>query len=194
MITFIIPTVGRKSLIDSIKSLEDQTNPNWNAIVVFDGISRTIDETDKIKVVEIEKNGQGINSAGNVRNRGMDLVTTKWIGFLDDDDIVSNDYVDKFYKESANYSDVDVIIFRMKNKSGTILPPIDTDNFYKNEVGISFVIKKSIFDAGFEFVPSSIEDYTYLDLLRANDYKIMIMITSLISYEKHKGCTNKQRH
>ena len=43
--------------------------------------------------------GVAINNAGNVRNYGMSFVETEWIAFLDDDDIIADDYLEKFYEE-----------------------------------------------------------------------------------------------
>jgi hypothetical protein len=37
-ITFIIPTIGRKTLSNAIKSLLEQDDNNWNAIIIFDGV------------------------------------------------------------------------------------------------------------------------------------------------------------
>jgi glycosyltransferase involved in cell wall biosynthesis len=71
-LTFIIPTIGRPSLKYAIKSLKDQTIQNWNAIIIFDGIKCNIENNDsRIQIIEIEKKGININSAGNVRNYGM---------------------------------------------------------------------------------------------------------------------------
>ena len=87
MITFIIPSIGRDTLINSIQSIQNQTNENWKLIVIFDGVKSTLDfQDDKIKVFEIEKTGECTNNAGNVRNYGMQYVDTEWIAFLDDDD------------------------------------------------------------------------------------------------------------
>ena len=95
MITFIIPTIGRNTLINTIKSLQNQTNMNWNAIIIFDGIKSNLKHINypNINIIEIEKKGQSINSAGNVRNEGIKLVKTPWVGFVDDDDILMNNYV-----------------------------------------------------------------------------------------------------
>jgi glycosyltransferase involved in cell wall biosynthesis len=177
-ITFIIPTIGRTTLINSIKSLINQTNKNWKAIIIFDGIKSNIDNIDnRIKIVEIEKMGINQNSAGNVRNYGMSLVETEWIGFLDDDDIISDDYVDIFNKElninNYNNIDLDLIIFRMK-MGNRIIPKLKTDNFYICDVGISFVMKKKIYDNGTKFIPDGAEDYLYLNNIRKKGYKIMI--------------------
>ena len=50
-ITFIVPTIGRISLNNSIKSLLNQTIENWNAIIIFDGIKCNIENND-FKCVE----------------------------------------------------------------------------------------------------------------------------------------------
>jgi glycosyltransferase involved in cell wall biosynthesis len=173
-ITFIIPTIGRETLIKSIKSLQNQTNQNWNAIIIFDGIKSNININDpRIKIIEIDKKGKDKNSAGLVRNIGIKYVKTKWIGFLDDDDYLDDDYIDIFYNELKLNSDLDVLIFRMKDKDN-IFPELDTDNFYINHVGISFIINKEIFNNNLEFIPSSSEDFDYLDRIRTNKYKIII--------------------
>jgi glycosyltransferase involved in cell wall biosynthesis len=173
-ITFIIPTIGRPTLSKSIQSLINQTNKNWEAIVIFDGIKPNIEVNDeRIKVIQIDKKGRDKNSAGLVRNIGIELAKTNWIGYLDDDDYLANDYIDCFYEELNLNPDTDVVIFRMTHYK-TILPELETDNFYLNHVGISFVMKKKIFDNKLIFVPSSSEDYEYLNLMRNNNYKIII--------------------
>ena len=114
MITFIIPTVGRPTLKKAVESIENQTNDNWKAIVVFDGIEPTISISNpKISVIKTEKAGVGQNGAGNVRNYGMKFVDSEWIGFLDDDDTIAPDYVETFNNELTSFPFVDVIIFRM---------------------------------------------------------------------------------
>ncbi len=176
MITFIIPSIGRNTLNNAIKSIENQTSSNWKIIVVFDGIKSTITTNHpKITILEISKEGKGVNSAGNVRNHGMKHVDTEWIAFLDDDDIIASDYVETFEKEYEVHPFIDVFIFRMyRNKEQDILPLLHTDNFYINQVGISFIIKSDIFTNGLQFSPSSTEDYNFLHLLRENNYCIMI--------------------
>ena len=173
-ITFIIPTIGRATLSNSIQSLLNQTNNNWEAIIIFDGIKPNIEINDnRIKVLQIDKKGRDKNSAGLVRNIGMKYVNTNWIGYLDDDDYLANDYINCFYNELKLNPDMDVLIFRMNDKN-KILPELETDNFYLNHVGISFVIKKKIFDNNLIFIPSSGEDFEYLNLIRNNNYKIII--------------------
>jgi len=180
LITFIIPTIGRSTLINSINSLKNQTVKDWYAIIIFDGISCNIDidlDDNRIKILECEKKGVNINSAGEVRNYGMSFVETKWIAFLDDDDIIQHDYIETFYNEInlCNYLDLDLdlLIFRMNN-NGRIIPKLKTDNFYLCDVGISFILKKEIYDEDIKFTPDGAEDFLYLDKIRACGKRMMI--------------------
>lgn len=175
LVTFIIPTIGRTTLKNSIDSLLQQTVKEWNAIIIFDGIKNNINiEDDRIKIVEIDKCGKNINNAGLVRNYGISISNSVWIAFLDDDDIISNDYLEIFYREKYKYNFIDLFIFRM-NLNGRIVPKLKTDNFYLCDVGISFIMRKSIYDNGLMFINDGAEDYLYLDTIRRNNYKIMIL-------------------
>lgn len=172
-VTFIIPTVGRSTLEKTIRSLQQQTCINWFAIIIFDNVIPAIENNDpRILFIICNKLGECSNYAGRVRNYGMNFVKTQWIAFLDDDDSISPNYVEKFHEEIVNYS-TDVIIFRMHFDSD-ILPDIDTNDFYKCKVGISFAIRKKIVDSGLIFSPSKYEDYEYLSLIKSNNYTIMI--------------------
>jgi glycosyltransferase involved in cell wall biosynthesis len=175
MITFIIPTIGRNTLVDTINSLLYQTNNLWKAIIIFDGIEPIYETNDdRIQILQCEKLGQGVNRAGLVRNYGMTFVDTEWVGFVDDDDTLSSNYVEHLLNETIKY-DTDIIIFRMFNQENNIiLPNLETDHFYEAQVGISFAIKKKVFDEGCQFIASGTEDFSYLENAQINGHKIMI--------------------
>ena len=172
MLTFIIPTIGRESLKYTIDSLYKQTIHEWKCIIIFDGIEPNIIFNDsRIKIIKCDKLGIGSNSAGNVRNYGMQFVETEWIAFVDDDDTISSSYIEIFNQEFKIY-DFDVYIYRMQ-LNNQIIPSLNVNNFYVCDVGISFIIKKNIFD-NIKFIPSSIEDFEYLNKIRECNYKIII--------------------
>lgn len=179
-ITFIIPTIGRSTLINSINSLLNQTDNNWNAIIVFDGLKQNIEINDnRIKIIEIDKCGLK-NSAGSVRNEGIKLCNNSiWIGFLDDDDTLSKDYIEKLKEEININNNIDVCIFRMGYEHGYILPTIYDKNIIRNKVGISFAIKKNIDDT-ILFENNPYEDYIFLKKMQCKKYKILI--SSYVTY------------
>lgn len=194
MITFIIPTLGKESLSKAIESLENQTNKDWKAIVIFDGLKPNIEiNNPKITVLDIEKKGVGGNGAGGVRNHGMSYVDSEWIAFLDDDDTIAPDYVETFNKEIGEYPYVDVVIFRMYryNWEPNVIPFLETtDTFHANEVGISFALKTEIFKSGLKFESSSGEDFMYLTTMKDNGK--CIMISPHIKYFVH-GKTDENK-
>ena len=182
-ITFIIPTIGRNSLKNSIKSLEDQSDNNWNAIIIFDGIDINIDNmNDKIKIIKIHKKGiiEKKNCAGFVRNYGMALAkNTEWIGFLDDDDYLAPNYIEKLREEIDLNNEMDICIFRMAYKNKCVLPSKYDKNIIRTKVGISFTLKKSVADQ-ILFHNSPFEDFMYLK--DAQNKKFKIVISSYVTY------------
>lgn len=141
MITFIIPSLNRTTLSRTIDSLLKQTNPNWNAIVVFDGVDGVEFNDKRIKTYKIEKLG-GFSPhhgmAGLVRNYGIIKCDTEWIGFLDDDDTIHSDYVKILFEK---YSTYDFVVWRMKSQNGLIIPRLTNNNLIFGNVGISFCFK-----------------------------------------------------
>jgi glycosyltransferase involved in cell wall biosynthesis len=163
--TFIIPTIGRATLSRTVDSLFKQTDPNWKAIIVFDGIDPTIFTDPRIKCMKINKTGVS-NHAGNVRNSGMELVDTEWISFVDDDDTLSENYVKWLNEEIIQHPESDVILFRYQHTHGMVIPPFELNEIVLNNVGISFSMKKKLFNDGYKFVPSYCEDYELLSRIK----------------------------
>ena len=195
-ITFITPTVGRLTLINTIKSVLNQTCNNWKYIIVFDGIAispifdELIKSDPRISSIVIEKTGQQ-NYAGIVRNKGIEIADSEWIGFVDDDDIISPLYVEYMNNYIYTYPKVECIIYRMIcseniNKRGiltpvhTILPSPHHINFSKGYIGISFCYKLDLFKKGIKFEQDQFEDFILLDKIRKN--KHMILLSNYICY------------
>jgi len=93
-ITVVIPLFNRASLIlDTLYSIQAQTNNNWQCIVVDDAstdnsckvVSDLAKNDSRIKLVERDRTPKGANTC---RNIGLDLVSTEWVMFFDSDDIM----------------------------------------------------------------------------------------------------------
>jgi glycosyltransferase involved in cell wall biosynthesis len=92
----VIPTYNRFNyLLNTIKSLKEQTYSNIEIIVVNDKSTQNeyydyAWETNNIKIIHLEKNSKdifGYACAGFVRNKGIEVAFGKYIAFCDDDDI-----------------------------------------------------------------------------------------------------------
>lgn len=193
-ITFIVPTIGRKTLDRSIGSILNQTNPNWKCTIVFDGIPiiekinykdeeySLVDDT-RFKFIRIDKTGNLNDSsyksggqAGLVRNAGILASKSKWIAFLDDDDTISANYVELLRKKYNNY---DVVIWRMHYTSDLILPGLKSNEIFPSNVGISFCYQTKFENILFN-QNDGIEDFYFLENLlnKTDDY----IITSEVMY------------
>jgi len=190
-ITIITATTGRDSLQRTVDSVLKQDNSNWNYLIVFDGIEPTIcPEDDRIKVVKIKKAGiEGTNIAGKVYNIGMNLCNTEYVGFLDDDDTIMNNYVSEFYK-IVSETDYDEIIFKMIFPDGNVIP---YDNYIDfANVGISFVLRRQFLkDKNIEFVQHETGDWYFwdwkmsFDVWQANG---KIFFSDKICYKWRESC------
>jgi glycosyltransferase involved in cell wall biosynthesis len=165
MITFVIPSVNRPTIQKTIESLLNQTDPNWEAVIVYDGVDGDSFNDPRIKTFKIDKKGLfGPNNgqSGIVRNYGIEKCDTEWIGFLDDDDTINPKYVETLIK---NYSNKDFVVWRMVYEHGLVLPPLFSNELNFGQVGISFCYKNK-FDNLFFDQNRDGEDFDFLMKLK----------------------------
>lgn len=181
LITFILPTIGRLSIINTIQSLKRLKTDLWECIIIFDGVKNTILPTLKqdrrFRIFEIDKLGGAPNHSGLVRNYAFPFVSTPWIGFIDDDDTLSPYYIDNLLEEIKIQSDqLDTILFRMIYRNKMILPNKDDMDIKEGHVGISFCFKRELLHEypELQFENSSIEDFLFLQNIKNHDLKIVL--------------------
>jgi hypothetical protein len=177
-ITFIIPTIGRQSLLNTITSLKNLIDKNWKALIIFDGIKNEFTINDnRITILETEKKGNITNCGGNagyVRNIGLDYINdSEWIAFLDDDDYLHKNYINYLKEEINKNNNIDICIFRMAYGNKMILPEKEDNKIIKTKVGISFAINLNI-AKNFKFINSNYEDYLFLKKVELYGGKILI--------------------
>ena len=170
-ITFIIPSLNRPTINRSIESLLNQTNPNWECIIIYDGVDGLTFDDDRVKTINITKTGTigpVHGESGLVRNEGIKQVNTEWIGFLDDDDTLHPDYVNTLYEKYSNY---DFIIWSMVYPNGNTLP--QGNSIRPGNVGISFCYRNKFENLTFDKNRDG-EDFDFLIKLKSftNNYII----------------------
>lgn len=150
--TFIIPSIDRDTLTRAVLSVEPHP---------FE--------------VGLDKQREG---AGIIRNRLIEKAKTEWVSMLDDDDTITEDYVQRLEEESKAHPEADVIHFREYfNDTGELLPYWPELTF--SNVGVSFSVKRQVaIDNPFEAEP--FEDYEFLK--RLNDRGYIIHFSKYIVY------------
>lgn len=173
-VTFLVPTMGRKTLARAVDSFIAQNDWNWKALIVFDGnydVNFSAN-SENIKVLQSDVKGH----AGLVRNYGVDRVDTRWIAFVDDDDWVDPNYIDRLKFHINTQPDLDMVIFSYRDeKTGNIQPNPKVKDFVECGVGISFAIKTQfVNDNNIRFTPYALEDFRFLDDARKAGAKYKI--------------------
>lgn len=118
-VTIIIPTKNRASMID--KLLENAKKVNFSQLIV-------VENNSKQSEIEIYKKAcsahsvefysiSGDVSAGDARNFGLSKSKCEYTFFLDDDDLLTQEFIDFLNKNSSNLSD-DVYRFTLKYDNG----------------------------------------------------------------------------
>jgi len=154
-ISVIIPVYNAKDYLhDCIKSLLNQTLEDCEFIFVNDGSvdnSRQIIEDyqkEDQRIILINQENKGISEA---RNTGVNNATGQYIGFLDNDDYLKNDFLEYLYN-TAIKDDLDILI------SKTILGRDD-----------KFIIKENGFEKDLIFDKAFIQNKIIPNLLRVED-------------------------
>lgn len=164
-IAIIIPTVNRDTLRRAVDSVLAQTCDNYHIIIVGDGVMPYVEPSLKITVMEAPWTGE----PGFTRNEGVKCASGfEWIGFLDDDDILNQEYVEHWAIRKEN--DIDILIYKMINRNHvnhtTFIVP-NNKRWEYGQVGVNFAIRKPKFDAveGFKSMKElgSNEDWDFLD-------------------------------
>lgn len=161
--TFIIPTLGRETLRRALESVRDQTDQDWNAHVIGDGLAAAWTPPwlhPRILYANIEVRQGKENHGAEPRNQAMRHAVGQWLCFLDDDDRLDVDYLKWLRAESE---DKDLVVFQMRYSDGSVLPPLGTVSLAAGQVGISFAIRAEFQrERKLWFSPSAEEDWTFL--------------------------------
>lgn len=103
-ITFVVPAYNAADTIQrTIDSILNQTDDRCLVVLVNDG---STDQTDGIclsysrkypgKITYVSQENRGL---GGARNRGMDMVRTEYVSFLDSDDWLMPEYVERINRQ-----------------------------------------------------------------------------------------------
>lgn len=150
--TFIIPSVDRPTLQRAIDSAAKQAP----------------------YLVKVDEKRIG---AGAIRNNLVRQAKTEWVSFLDDDDTVTEDYVDRLKEEAEKHPEADLIIFR-EYLISDLMDDMYPDHFiwqvpmvHWGQIGISFSVKREV-AMKHPFLSEPNEDFHFVRRVEEAGYNI----------------------
>lgn len=105
LLSIIIPMYNTNDYLDDLLDvLDKQINDQVEVLVIDDGsVIPYISKYEWANVIHLNKNS-GV--AGKPRNIGLDIATGEYIAFIDSDDLVSNDYIQKIMQKINKKPDI----------------------------------------------------------------------------------------
>ena len=176
-VTFIVPTIGRDSLHHTINSLLAQTDPDWDAVILFDGVAITYNPGDPR--IQVYRQDEPTNNCGLARNEAIKYASGEWLAFVDDDDYVLPTYTEKLRRYAPN-QDIILFTFRIMN-TGVLRPSPGVDKITRGETGISFAVRHAFRKQYDLWFTEGIQD-DYRFLYAAEQANARILITHDVQY------------
>ena len=118
--TFVIPAYNaEETILRTLDSLVAQTDPRWGAIVVNDGSTdRTADRVRSVAADSIQLINQQNTGLSGARNAGWAEVDTRFVCFLDADDTIDPEYLEKMHSAAGQSSKGAICGFRFVDGLG----------------------------------------------------------------------------
>lgn len=132
-VSIIIPVYNSEKYIGRcLDSVLNQTYKNIDIIVINDGSTdhsqEIIDDYKKkySNIIAIEQENMGVSKT---RNKAIKMAKTKYIMFIDNDDFIDKEYVEKHLKV-AEEGEYDIVLsgYRRPNENGKIVKKMESTN------------------------------------------------------------------
>ena len=195
MVSIIVPVYNvKKYLPKCVDSLVNQSFKDIEIILVDDGSTdgsgdvcdqyTVIDK--RVKVIHQENSGQG-----SARNRGLDIAKGEWIGFVDADDWLDEDYYEKMVT-SAKENDADMACCdrRVFDEDDKMIYEVDIVEGDKYSIGDK---EEYFYKYFFKYTPSSCNKLYKSEILKEirkdHNFPVIMLTAKTASMEKINGLT-----
>lgn len=198
LISIIIPLYNKaKSIGRTIDSVLNQNFKNFELIIVDDGSTdqskNIVQEFSDSRIRYFYKNNGGVSSA---RNFGAKVANSKWLYFLDADDLITESGLEELSKNREKFRSVEIIVggyiirkgkqenYIYPEKEGLIRYPLKS--WWKNKIfprtGNFLITKNAFFSlGGFDERISYNEDFAFV-LKMLSTYEIACRKSLIMVY------------
>lgn len=148
IVSIIIPTFNRENLLtETLNSIKNQTNTNWECIVVDDhstdfslSILKDFENIDsRFKI--FSRPDSKLKGANSCRNFGIEKATGKYLIFFDSDDLLKENCIENRVNQFDKNSNCDMLVFSMGIFDYQTEPKI-----YENRKVINLDLKETLID------------------------------------------------
>ena len=179
LVSIIMPTYNSALfVVESIKSIQDQTYSNWELLITDDFssdhtvelIKRVVTEDSRIKLFQLDRNG----GAGAARNYSIEQASGQYIAFCDSDDLWKSNKLETqlaFMKECN--ADFSFTGYNHINVRGEFLKRINVPKLANHK---SLMTANVIATATVMIRRDAFSDLSMPDFPRAQDYALWLKL------------------
>lgn len=203
--SIIIPAYNQGSFLkETLKSVSAQSFEDFECIIVDDGSTDNTalvakEYSDGSKIKYFYQDNKGLAGA---RNTGIKLARGSYIHFLDSDDLIYKNYIERMVNKLKEDKNIDVLscawdlIDENGNKISLKIGPVKSGNYFRDLIlenlfpVHSVVLKSSIFKKTglFNDRLMAMEDWDMWLRIASEGYKFDIIDMVGVSYRRHKNC------
>ncbi|MBT0608447.1 glycosyltransferase family 2 protein [Aequorivita echinoideorum] len=205
----IIPVYNRENFIlETLKSVSDQTYKNWFCIVVDDGstdkTSTVVEQfiCDDKRFTFIKRPKDRKKGASTCRNIGLENTSSKYVQFLDADDVISKNKIEEQFKlmDKNSRSIATCLWGRFESEKFDLYENLDSYQSFENPIDFlnSLITSKGYFPPHSYLIPRKIiqsagywnesislnDDGEFMMRILANTEKIVFAKDAIAWYRK----------
>ena len=118
VVSVIMPFLNtpERYLREAISSVQDQTYPHWELILINDGseseisaVARNIASDDPDRIIYLSHPGEGNRGTSRSRNLGIEKASGELIAFIDADDVWLPDKLEEQVEVLARFPDAEML-------------------------------------------------------------------------------------
>ena len=188
-LSLIIPVYGNeeymKKLLPQIeKQLTDEVE-----VIICDGTLEDTSYIDNFRVIHIKEEDKGVADA---RNKGLEIAKGKYIGFIDSDDMIADNYIKSILEAIETDKDYYWIGWKTNEFNGEPnLPYPDKEPIKANWAVWGYVIKKELI-ANERFTNEiRYEDLDFLNRVLKGEYEVINKLLYIYNFENENSLSHR---
>lgn len=158
LVTIVIPVFNsEKYLEETLRSVQDQTYPRWECILIDDGstdgsfkiIRSYLEKDSRFTLIQRDREPKGVSTC---RNIGIDASNGEYLIFLDSDDLLHKECLANRVSDMENHKELDFAVFQMEAFGRKrFLVTKESDDYLKEFLSFDFpwVVTSPIWRTGF---------------------------------------------
>lgn len=188
-LSIIIPVYKNEEYMKKLLPQIEKQLTSEVEVIICDGTPGDTSYIDEYNVIHLKNKDNGVGSA---RNFGLEAAQGEYIGFIDSDDMVSDDYIETILETIKSNKNYYWVGWKTNENIGDPNLPIPNEEPIKANWAVwGYVIRKDVI--GNELFKEDIrmEDLDFLERVLKGDYEVIDKILYVYNFENENSLSHR---